>query len=81
MKNKFLAAYEYGSGAVWIVIHANSFDDVKTLYPDLRLIDPKPDWLTDEKLAEINPRFVDIHDVDNKFLSALRREKESLSCS
>lgn len=52
-KEDFLVVYDYGSGGVWLVIHARSRDEITEKYRDLNVFDSRPDWMTDEEYHRI----------------------------
>jgi hypothetical protein len=42
----FLVVYDYGQGGVWAWIRADSADAILERYPELKVIDTLPEWLT-----------------------------------
>ena len=64
MKTDYLVAYDYGQGAVWAVIHANSGDEIVRKFPDLRVIESRPPWVTEQEYAQIKSE--NYMDIDNK---------------
>jgi hypothetical protein len=46
MKKKYLAAYDYGTGAVWAVITATSKEAIIAKYPVLEVFDEPPSWMS-----------------------------------
>ena len=73
MKRPFLTAYDYGQGAVWCIIHAESREAVVAKYPELTVMDQPPEWMTDEILSRIRERMTfDIDDTQSGFLAALQ---------
>lgn len=72
-KSAFLTLYDYGQGAIWRVILAESAEQISDRYPALEVLSAPPDWMRDEDLRDIEQRStVDIDDEDN-FLAGLRR--------
>jgi hypothetical protein len=67
---KILAVYDYGQGAVWIYLLADSADDVERQFPDLKVVDRPPEWMTKADLDRV--RTVRIDDRDDDFLAKLR---------
>lgn len=50
MKKKHIAVYDYGSGAVWLLIYARSEEEISIKYPELRVIKSSPEWMQGEQL-------------------------------
>ena len=73
MRQPFLTAYDYGQGAVWCFIWADSRDDVAAKYPDLTVVDEPPEWMTDDSLRLIRERMTfEIDDTQSRYLASLR---------
>lgn len=72
----FYVAYEYGSGAAWAFVKAETADDVVAELPELDVYDTPPDWMTVEDLHQVRRHAaVDIEElasIDN-ILDASRR--------
>ncbi len=66
MKKKFLTVSDYGMGAVWTYILANSAKDVSDKYPKLTVLDKEPDWFDSSMRMDIT--VVDVDDPPNAFL-------------
>lgn len=63
-KKRFLAVYDYGSGAVWVSLLARSPREVETRFRDLRVLETQPDWMSDDELADIeDKKTFDIDDI------------------
>jgi hypothetical protein len=60
MKSPHLVAYEYGQGAVWAVIHAESARDIERDFPELAVVQERPPWMTDHEFEKIK----DAHTYD-----------------
>lgn len=69
-RQKFLTVYDYGQGAVWLYLLAESRDDIGKHFPELRVVESPPDWMTVSDLKGV--RTVDIDDPDDQFLKKLR---------
>ena len=52
-KTTFLAAHDYGMGGIWVLIDADSPEQIERLYPQLKVVHARPDWLNDEQLDRI----------------------------
>jgi hypothetical protein len=54
MKRSFVAVYDYGMGGVWLMIEAESAEQIQERYPRLSVVsEGDPDWITAERWAEI----------------------------
>jgi hypothetical protein len=42
----FLVVYNYGQGGQWAWIRADSAETIVERYPELEIIDHRPEWLT-----------------------------------
>lgn len=49
----FYVAYEYGSGAAWAFVKAETADDVVAELPELDVYDTPPEWMTIEDLHQV----------------------------
>ena len=49
----FYVAYEYGSGAAWAFVKAETADDVVAELPELAVYDTPPEWMTIEDLHQV----------------------------
>jgi hypothetical protein len=76
MKREFLTVYDYGQGGVWTVLLATSEEEIRTKYPDLKVVSNPPPSMTPEELKEIRARdTIDIDDQDDPFLASLREDR------
>lgn len=53
----YLVAYEYGQGAVWAFVHAESASRIEIDFPELTVVRERPPWMTPEdeaKIAEVH---------------------------
>ena len=48
MKRPFLCCYEYGMGGVWVFIRAGTRDEITTKFPQLTVVEERPEWMTPE---------------------------------
>ncbi|MES9859129.1 MAG: hypothetical protein ABW166_21460 [Sedimenticola sp.] len=74
MKQKYLTVYDYGMGAVWRYIQAESVDEIQNKYPELEILDKEPDWFSDGYEKTI--RTCDIDDTADPFLRKMRESKK-----
>lgn len=49
----FYVAYEYGSGAAWAFVQADTTADVIAEFPELDVYDTPPEWMTVEDLHQV----------------------------
>lgn len=49
----FYVAYEYGTGAAWAFVKAETADDVVAELPELDVYDTPPEWMTIEDLHQV----------------------------
>lgn len=62
----FYVAYEYGSGAAWAFVKANTAEEVVAELPELDVYDAPPDWMTIEDLHQVREHAsVDIHETSS----------------
>lgn len=53
MRKPYLIAYDYGQGAVWAYITAESAKQINDQFPDFKVFDSPPSWMTEHELAGI----------------------------
>ncbi|MEJ1390550.1 MAG: hypothetical protein RPU34_06600 [Candidatus Sedimenticola sp. (ex Thyasira tokunagai)] len=70
MKNKFLAVYDYGMGAIWRYIWAESPDEIRKKYPELEILEKEPSWFSEDYKKTI--RICDLDDSTDPFLQKMR---------
>lgn len=49
----FFVAYEYGTGAAWAFIKADTAADVTAEFPELDVYETPPEWMTVEDLHRV----------------------------
>ncbi len=72
----FYVAYEYGSGAAWAFVKAETADEVVSELPELDVYDTPPEWMTIEDLHQVRQHAsVDINEAAtlDHILEASRR--------
>jgi hypothetical protein len=72
-KNTYLAAHDYGMGGIWMLIDAESAQQIERTYPDVKVIDNRPPWLNDEVFAKIKAHNHFDIDAPTGYLLSLRR--------
>jgi hypothetical protein len=76
MKTEFLAVYDYETGGAWVYLLADSVAQIHERFPELRIVNDHPSWLTDEEDQRLRERMtIDIDDTDNPFLTALLQQR------
>jgi len=71
-RQRFLTVYDYGQGAVWRVVLAESRDQIEGELPQLTVMDSPPDWMTPAELDAVT--VVEIDSREDAFLNRLREE-------
>ena len=56
MRKPYLVAYDYGQGAVWVYITAESAKQINDHFPDFRVFETTPAPMTEAELAEVASR-------------------------
>ena len=72
----FYVAYEYGSGAAWAFVKADTAAAVTAEFPELDVYDTPPEWMTIEDLHQVREHaVVELHAAPNldHILEASRR--------
>jgi hypothetical protein len=72
-KKTYLAAHDYGMGGIWMLIDAESAQQIESTYPDVKVVDTRPSWLTDEIFARIKAHSHFDIDAPAGYLLSLRR--------
>jgi hypothetical protein len=45
----YLVVYDYGIGGLWALVEAPSSDSIVELYPEVQIVDSRPEWMDDER--------------------------------
>ena len=78
MRKPFLVLYDYGQGGVWAYLLADSFEQIRTEFPQLRVYDQPPEWMDRAELDAIRTSMtIDIDSREHPFLSALAKTSQS----
>jgi len=75
MKKQYLVVYDYGTGGVWGILAARSEHEIYEKYPDLKVVETRPAWMSDADYN--NVRESSSFDIDapaSGWLAKLRRE-------
>jgi hypothetical protein len=63
LMNGFLVSYEYGMGALWAIVKAESEAAIRRKFPELQVYTKKPDWMDSDLLDEIKSKdSFELHD-------------------
>jgi hypothetical protein len=54
----FYVAYEYGSGAAWAFVRAETADEVVSQFPELDVYETPPEWMTIDDLHQVRKHAV-----------------------
>ncbi len=54
----FYVAYEYGNGAAWAFVKAETADDVVAEFPELDVYEAPPEWMTIDDLHQVREHAV-----------------------
>jgi hypothetical protein len=72
-KKTYLACYDYTTGGVWVLIDADSAEQVERVYHDLKVFHSKPQWLDDNIMGKIETRMHFDIDAPSGWLLNLQR--------
>jgi hypothetical protein len=60
---RFLVAYDYGQGAVWAFVQADSKEQIAREFPELTVADTLPEWMSRPELERLEREMTfDIND-------------------
>ncbi len=72
MKREFLTVHDYGTGGVWAVFTARTAEEIVAAYPELKVIDRRPSWMTDDHYRMIASNLtLDIDEAPTGWLATL----------
>jgi hypothetical protein len=79
MKKKvFLAVHDYKKGGIWLLIRARSVEEILNKYPELEVVETRPQWMTKEIFDKITQNMnFDIDDEPSGFLLDLVRDRNA----
>jgi hypothetical protein len=75
-KTTFLAVHDCGMGGIWILIDAESSEQIERLYPQLKVVNAPPSWLNDEQMDKIRQNLHFDIDAPAGWLLSLNRRAE-----
>jgi hypothetical protein len=73
---RFLVVYDYGMGGLWGVVEAPSRDEILSPYPELVIVDERPDWMSDDRWERLHADTYDLHDPPRGILRAVIKARE-----
>jgi len=77
----FLVAYDYGQGAVWAYIKAESARQINERLPDFTVFEAPPDWMTELELSDIEARMsFDLEKPTGWLASVIERHRKGSQC-
>jgi hypothetical protein len=62
MKRRYLVGYDYGTGGLWSHVLAESVEAITGPYPELTVVEERPDWMSSEEEASLKVDDVDAPD-------------------
>ena len=72
MKKAFLVLYDYGQGGVWAYLLADSIDEIRRKFPQLRVYERPPDWMDHAEAESLRVSMtIDNDSREHPFLVAL----------
>lgn len=51
-RRSYLACYDYGTGGVWLLLDAPSFEAASAAWPELVVFESRPEWMSEEDEKE-----------------------------
>jgi hypothetical protein len=52
-KQQYLVVHDYGMGGVWGVMAARSGEEIRRKYPQLEVLEVRPDWMSEADYHDI----------------------------
>lgn len=75
-RSEFLVLYDYGQGGLWALVRADSANQVRQRFPEVRVFDERPTIVSDEMLGVIRAAgAVDIDGPMTGWLAELESER------
>jgi hypothetical protein len=71
-KTDYLTGYDYGMGGVWAIVRARSPEEITKKFPDLKVVNSRPSWMTDEYYKKVLDRFQDIDEPPSGWFALLK---------
>ena len=62
MKHQFLAVYDYGQGGRWALVLAESANEIRVRFPEIKVVNERPGWMTDDYYRRLEGRIYDIYE-------------------
>ena len=70
-KTRFLVCYDYGQGALWAYVCAESQEQVERKFRDIEIFSEPPEWLTPEEQEKL---VIDDIDSPSSWLAKLAND-------
>ncbi len=77
MNGRYLVVYDYGQGGIWAYVNAASPEEIEQRFPELRVIDEPPAWMTEEYRARLEQTTCDINEAEVGLLADILAQRES----
>lgn len=52
-RKEFLVLYDYGQGGLWVLVHADSADQIRQRFSEVQVFDERPAMVSDDMLEAI----------------------------
>jgi hypothetical protein len=76
MRHEFLVVYDYDTGGAWAYVRAESAAQIGAAFPELAVVDHRPDWLSADVERSLRETMtVDIDDRGHPLLAAIERRR------
>lgn len=62
-KQEFFALYDYGQGGLWVILRAESAEQIRRKYPELEVFEGLPPMLDESTLSVV--RGAGVRDIDD----------------
>lgn len=60
VKTRYLAVHDYGMGGIWGYVLASNPEEITERYPEVKVVEEYPSWMTDELREGLERRVEDI---------------------
>ena len=81
-KKEFVVCYDYGMGGIWGPVWATSVQEITDKYPELVVVEAKPEWMSSDLWRTILGRPVaDVDGEPNTVLQAALEDRITRSSS
>ena len=70
-KQQYLVVYDYGMGGVWGVMAARSEQEIYQKFPQLKVVETRPDWMSEAYYSDLSNDTFDIDGEPRGWLAKL----------